>query len=103
MQSMFEDAFSFNRSIGGWDVSSAAISSMFYNASIFNQNLSGWYVESYSSEPTNFSTNSAFLIVTCLSGGNPVPARKSYQLNNYLLTNLSNPNPAGSAFRVFLF
>lgn len=60
MRSMFEGASSFNQNISNWDVSNVNhMQSMFNNATNFNQNLSNWCVTNITSEPTNFSTNSA--------------------------------------------
>ena len=56
---MFQDATSFNGSIGGWDVSDATnMTNMFNGATAFAQNLDGWYPELIATAPTGFDTGS---------------------------------------------
>jgi len=67
MQAMFSGASDFNQYIGDWDTSSVVstgMDEMFFGATNFNQNLTGWCVTDITSEPTDFSTDSA------LSSGN---------------------------------
>ena len=60
MDEVFRNNISFNQDISGWDVSSVTrMERMFMNASVFNQDISSWCVPSISSEPSDFSTNSA--------------------------------------------
>ena len=60
MSAMFNNARNFNQDIGIWDVSNVIyMSAMFINAISFNQDLSSWCVTNISSEPSNFSLNSA--------------------------------------------
>jgi len=59
MDHMFQDAESFNRNIGNWDVSSATnMENMFDGAASFDQDLSGWCVSNISSYPNGFSSGS---------------------------------------------
>ena len=60
MSFMFFGAYVFNQSIGSWNVGNVTnMDDMFNEATIFNQDLSGWCVSNISSEPSNFSNNSA--------------------------------------------
>lgn len=60
MTNMFYGATVFNQDIGSWNVSNVYnMVQTFYNATLFNQNISNWCVTNVTSEPTNFSLNSA--------------------------------------------
>jgi len=58
MNFMFSLAINFNRDISDWDMSSVTdMNGMFGNASVFDQDLSSWCVSNFSSEPSNFDSN----------------------------------------------
>jgi surface protein len=60
MSGMFRGTSVFNQSLSTWDVSNVAnMDDMFNTAAVFNQDLSGWCVNNITSDPLNFSTNSA--------------------------------------------
>ena len=59
MVSMFQFNSSFNGDISSWDVINVgAMGRMFENATAFNQDISNWCITAYTSEPSDFSTNS---------------------------------------------
>jgi hypothetical protein len=60
--SMFTDAISFNKDIGGWDLTAAniAITSMFQRAASFNQDLSNWTTNNVISMQNMFNEATSF-------------------------------------------
>ena len=62
MYGMFRGAFMFNQNIGSWNTSNVGrVEYMFSDAFNFNQNLSSWCLRFISSEPDNFSDESALV------------------------------------------
>ena len=60
MYATFSGALAFNQPLGSWDVSNViGMDNIFNGASTFNQDLTNWCVTNFTTEPTDFATNSA--------------------------------------------
>jgi surface protein len=60
MTGTFSGAKLFNQNIGNWNTSNVQyMSDLFWFATVFDQDLSGWCVTNITSEPSQFSNNSA--------------------------------------------
>ena len=60
MYATFSGAQAFNQPLGSWDVSNViGMDNIFNGASSFDQDLTNWCVTNFTTEPTDFATNSA--------------------------------------------
>lgn len=96
MYAMFENAEAFNQPLGNWDVSNVTyMDYMFFNARSFNQDISSWCVSNFTSEPTDFSTDSGLTSENMPVWGSCPTAAESYTIN-VTATSSSDYNLSGN-------